>query len=257
VASPLGRSKPSRILHSQSARQLPTPLNWALLQGNEMYALFDLDDTVHNKPASLEACAESMHLKFLNTSGVDELQFKDKFVKENCIIQPKVQVFEKLARNFSLDQNTQASMVKYFDDSFHYYSKRFSNVLESMEYLKSLGVKIACVTNGRDFFQRNKIKALGLDGFFEVIVTSGELSTKKPDPFIFETALGKLGATADKAVFIGDNLKADIEPSKKLGMTTIWVNSSSETKPDFVDYQLKSFSEFPGIWQAITRRCSR
>jgi hypothetical protein len=30
VASPLGPRKPSRILHSQSARQLPTPLNWVL-----------------------------------------------------------------------------------------------------------------------------------------------------------------------------------------------------------------------------------
>jgi hypothetical protein len=30
VASPLGRSKSSRILHTQSARQLTTPLNWVL-----------------------------------------------------------------------------------------------------------------------------------------------------------------------------------------------------------------------------------
>lgn len=218
-----------------------------------MYALFDLDDTVHDKAAGLKECAESMHRMFLANSEVDIEYFKSIFIKEMYVLQPKTLAFEKLANHFSIDTMTQANMLKYFDDSFHTYSKRFDDVLESMQFLKSLGVKIACVTNGRDFFQRNKIKALGLDKYFDVIVTSGELAVKKPEPFIFETAIEKLGATYDQAVFIGDNLKADMEPSNKLGMKTIWVNSCAETKPDFVDYLLKSFSEFPKIWQAITK----
>ncbi|MFM2484987.1 HAD family hydrolase [Celerinatantimonas yamalensis] len=218
-----------------------------------MYALFDLDGTVHDKTQSLKACAESMHNKFLDSGG-DANQFIDEFVKENCIIQPKAKVFENLASKFNIEPDIEANMLKYFDESFHNYSKRFDGVLECMNYLKGEGVKIACVTNGRGFFQRNKIKALGLECFFDVIVTSGELSIKKPDPIIFNAALETLGASSDNSVFIGDNLKADMEPSKKLGMRTIWVNNKSDLKPEFVDYKLSSFSEFRGIWQAITRR---
>ncbi|WP_411746645.1 HAD family hydrolase [Reinekea sp.] len=217
-----------------------------------MHALFDLDDTVHNKTQSLKLCAKSIHSKFLN-NDVSANGFIDAFVTENSIIQPKAQVFEILAAKFNIDLDTKSKMFKYFDESFHHYAKRFDGVIECMDYLKSEGVKIACVTNGRDFFQRNKITALGLEKYFDVIVTSGELAIKKPDPVIFNTALVRLGAFAKESVFIGDSLKSDMEPAKKLGMKTIWVNSQTNSKPECVDYQLSTFADFIGIWQVITK----
>ncbi|CAG8998272.1 MAG: Pyrophosphatase PpaX [Candidatus Celerinatantimonas neptuna] len=103
-------------------------------------------------------------------------------------------------------------------------------------------------------YWRNKIEALGLSEFFDVVVTSGELSVKKPDPIIFNKALERLNADASDAVFIGDNLRVDMEPAKKLGMRTVWVNSKETDIPSYVDFRLKSYSEFTEIWQAITRR---
>ena len=217
-----------------------------------MHALFDLDDTVHDKAQSLNLCAKSIHSKFLN-NGVSANNFIDAFVTENSFIQPKARVFEILAAKFDIDLETKSKMLQYFDESFHHYAKRFDGVIECMEYLKSEGVKIACVTNGRDFFQRNKITALGLEKYLDVIVTSGELSIKKPDPVIFNTALDRLGAVTKESVFIGDSLTSDMEPAKKLGMKTIWVNSQTNSMPEFVDYQLTSFADFIGIWQAITK----
>ncbi|WP_196161781.1 HAD family hydrolase [Reinekea sp. G2M2-21] len=216
-----------------------------------MYALFDLDDTVHDKKQSLYACARSIYSKFLD-DRINADEFVKAFVSENCIIQPKVDVFKTLGVKFGIDSEIESKMLMYFDESFQNYSKRFYGVLECMEYLKNEGVKMACVTNGRNFFQRNKITALGLDTFFDVIVTSGELDVKKPDPFIFNVALEKLGAKAEESVFVGDNLKADMEPAKNLGMNTIWVSADTKSKPEFVDFKLSSFSEFVGIWQAIT-----
>ena len=147
-------------------------------------------------------------------------------------------------------------MLEYFDQNFHRYSVRFDGVIEAMEFLRSQGVGIACVTNGRDFFQRNKIEALGLSAYFEVIVTSGELGVKKPDPVIFNTALAKLGADTKDCVFIGDNLKADIQPSNSLGMKTIWVDGSVTEKPEFVDAKLTAYMDFEKIWSAVQRQCS-
>lgn len=217
-----------------------------------MFALFDLDDTLHDKTASLEACSQSMHAKFLKGSGISTTEFSIAFVNENCIIQPKIDVFAKLASMFSIDKEVETIMLDYFDTSFHSYSKPFDHVYESMEFLKKSGVPIACVTNGRDFFQRNKIKSLGLTQYFDVIVTSGELATKKPDPFIFTTALEKLGAHASESIFIGDSLKADMQPANRLGMQTIWVSTTTNQVPDFVDHQLTNFKQFKTIWQTIT-----
>ena len=217
-----------------------------------MYALFDLDDTVHDKTSSLMGCANSMYEKFLTSADADSTSFSHFFVEQNCIIQPKVDVFSKIAKKYTLSSTTQTRMLEYFDSSFHKFSKRFEGVLEAFEFLKSQGVKIACVTNGRDFFQRNKIKALGLQEYFDVIVTSGELGVKKPDLIIFKTALRKLNADETMCVFIGDNLKADMTPASLLGMKTIWKAKRSYDVPDSVDYVLTTFSEFPDIWNAIT-----
>ncbi|OUR76016.1 hypothetical protein A9Q77_03850, partial [Marinomonas sp. 42_23_T18] len=111
----------------------------------------------------------------------------------------------------------------------------------------------ACVTNGRDFFQRNKIEALGLANYFDVIVTSGELGVKKPNPLIFNTALEQLGAQAKECIFIGDSLTADMLPAKQLGMKTVWVNRVNpiRSKPDYVDAKLESYSQFVDIWQQL------
>jgi putative hydrolase of the HAD superfamily len=53
-------------------------------------------------------------------------------------------------------------MLDFFDSSSHTFSKRFDFVLQTMEYLNEKNVSIGCVTNGRDFFRRKRIEALGL-----------------------------------------------------------------------------------------------
>lgn len=217
-----------------------------------MFALFDLDDTLHDKTASLKNCAEFMHLKFAQDLPIDKINFIECFVRENSIIQPKTQVFSNLASRFSIHQQLETDMLQYFDENFHTYSRCLDNVVESLEFLISQSVTLACVTNGRDFFQRNKIHALGLTEYFSVIVTSGELGVKKPDPLIFTTALNKLGAHANQSVFIGDSLEADMQPAKKLGMKTVWVTDNTKDNPDYVDAKLSSYSQFIEVWKQLT-----
>jgi len=218
-----------------------------------MFALFDLDDTLHDKTASLKVCADVIYTEFLFDLAVNRDEFTASFLSENCIIQPKAQVFDILAQGYSLDISLKTAMFHFFDTQFHTFSKRFDHVIETMDFLKSENVRLACVTNGRDFFQRNKIEALGLANYFDVIVTSGELGVKKPNPLIFNTALEQLGAQAKECIFIGDSLTADMLPAKQLGMKTVWVNRVNpiRSKPDYVDAKLESYSQFVDIWQQL------
>lgn len=65
----------------------------------------------------------------------------------------------------------------------------------------------------------------------DVIVTSGELGIKKPDPAIFLHGLGKLEVQPEQAIFVGDDLTKDIVPAKSLGMRTILMGSH-QVNPD-------------------------
>lgn len=217
-----------------------------------MNVLFDLDGTLHNKVASLHRCGQALFDEFLADSDIDRVAFVTAFVRENSIIQPKTQVFNKLGETFVLSSKVTGAIGQRFDDTFHEFAQRFAFVLEALELLQGQDVPIGCVTNGRDFFQRNKIKALGLEPYLDVIVTSGAMAVKKPDPKLFHHALTALQADAADTVFVGDSLAADMQPAKALGMTTIWKTDGTVERPSYVDYCLLTFADFPALWARMT-----
>lgn len=219
-----------------------------------MNIFFDLDDTLYDKSASLRQCGNSLFSNFLAKTEIEQERFVEVFLQENSLIQPKIDVFRKLSEEFKLAESTGCEMLNAFDHTFHTYSQRFEYVLETFEFLKSLGIKIGCVTNGRDFFQRNKISALGLESYFDIILTSGEFGTKKPDHKIFLAALHAINAVPSDSAFVGDSLQADMIPAKELGMVTIWKSDSKVEVPAYVDYRLDSFANFQRIWRAATTR---
>jgi epoxide hydrolase-like predicted phosphatase len=63
---------------------------------------------------------------------------------------------------------------------------------------------------------------------FDVVVLSGELGIRKPDPEIYAVAVERLGVTADRCVFV-DDLGGNLKPAKALGMTTIRHDGTSAT----------------------------
>jgi putative hydrolase of the HAD superfamily len=66
-------------------------------------------------------------------------------------------------------------------------------------------------------------ESAGLCSFFKVMVDSHCVGVEKPDPAIFRVALERLGATPEKAVFIGDSLRRDREGARRMGMRFIWI----------------------------------
>tara|TARA_R110001583_G_scaffold52393_4_gene162816 strand:- start:1341 stop:1889 length:549 start_codon:yes stop_codon:yes gene_type:complete len=177
-----------------------------------MNLLFDLDDTLHDKKASLYGYALSLWESNSLQIESERNDFIDVFVNENLIIQPKIEVFDKLRVQFHIPSKLASQMLNDFDGTFHEFSVAFPDSLSVLHFLKNKGVKIACVTNGRDFFQRNKISALGFEPYFDAIVTSGGLGVKKPNPHIFLESLRLLGFVHDTTCFCGDSLRAETIP---------------------------------------------
>lgn len=64
----------------------------------------------------------------------------------------------------------------------------------------------------------------GLAAHVDVAVDSAVVGSEKPDPRIFETALGALRVAPREAVFVGDSLPRDMEGAKALGMPHVWLS---------------------------------
>ncbi|MDQ0914619.1 HAD family hydrolase [Paenibacillus sp. V4I5] len=213
--------------------------------------IFDLDQTLLDKDQSLLNFANYQYEHFSLIRFIpDKQDFIEKFSELNNIIMPKEEVYEKLVDIFNIEKSLYAELLDDLNNNFHVYSVGFPGLHEMLETLKERGYKLGIITNGRDFYQRNKISALGITDYFSEVVTSGAVNIKKPDHAIFQIALKNLKSSSECSVFIGDSLKADVIPAKELGMFTILKSKDySITEPDSI---CDNLTEIPNIINRIS-----
>jgi len=85
-----------------------------------------------------------------------------------------------------------------------------------------------------------------LADLFDIVVISGELGWRKPHPAIFREALKRLDVTEREAVFVGDDLKVDIEGAAACGMDTILLDCR-ELHPSYTGLRAVSLAEVADI----------
>ncbi|MFI5177774.1 MAG: HAD family hydrolase, partial [Vicinamibacterales bacterium] len=85
--------------------------------------------------------------------------------------------------------------------------------------------RIGVLTNGRPDIQRRKVEALGVRDFVDAVVFATECGdgAGKPDRAAFDAVLAALGVPASLAVFVGDDLDADVFGARRAGLRTIHV----------------------------------
>ncbi len=88
-------------------------------------------------------------------------------------------------------------------------------------------VALGLITDGDPRIQRSKLQAVGLAGYFDVVVFSDELGRefRKPHAAPFHLALERLGVEAGAAAYVGDNPVKDVAGARSVGMTTVRVRT--------------------------------
>lgn len=71
----------------------------------------------------------------------------------------------------------------------------------------------------------------GLDTHFPVVVVSGEIGVKKPDPEIFEPAIRATGVPRERIAYVGD-APEDILAAHEAGMTPVRLQRDGDTEGD-------------------------
>jgi 2-haloacid dehalogenase len=94
--------------------------------------------------------------------------------------------------------------------------------------------RLGAVTNGIDRVQQSRLRAAGIAGRFEVILTSEACGFAKPHPRIVEDALAKLGASPGEAVYVGDDAHADGGAAQAAGVRFWWIDRGLGGEPPAV-----------------------
>lgn len=124
-------------------------------------------------------------------------------------------------------------------------------VKEFMDKIKQKKAKTALITDGRSITQRNKLSALGLDGFFDCEIISEEIGTQKPDIKNFLAVVCEL--KCKEFVYFGDNPAKDFIAPNQLGWLTVALENDGRNihggshdmfpKDHRAKCSIKSFSE--------------
>jgi putative hydrolase of the HAD superfamily len=120
----------------------------------------------------------------------------------------------------------------------------YEETYEVLDQLKGR-YQMLLLTNGSPDLQKLKLSGVPeMATYFDHIVISGEFGRGKPDPSIFEHALGLLNIRPEEAIMVGDKLTTDILGATRAGITSVWINRehlapNPEIKPTYEIHNLR------------------
>lgn len=104
-------------------------------------------------------------------------------------------------------------------------------------------VQLGIITNGFVSLQQERLERTGLNGYFDVLVTSEEVGFAKPHKAIFEHALYLMGNPhPTQVLMVGDNLNSDILGGINSGLYTCWFNQHQKEATDGIQAHYEVFS---------------
>ena len=81
----------------------------------------------------------------------------------------------------------------------------YPGVREGLQALKSMGLRMACLTNKPLSFAKPLLAAKGLDGFFDCVFGGDSFARKKPDPMPLIETCKALGSAPALTLMVGDS----------------------------------------------------
>ena len=92
--------------------------------------------------------------------------------------------------------------------------------------------RVGLLTNGPVLAQRDKLVTLGWERAFDAALVTGELEAGKPDLRSFDAVLRELSVDPGEAVYVGDEVEADVFGATNAGMDAIQVLLVDGPDPD-------------------------
>ncbi|WP_254531208.1 HAD family hydrolase [Natrinema gelatinilyticum] len=89
---------------------------------------------------------------------------------------------------------------------------------ETIARLADWTLHVGVISDVDDAEGRQMLEQFGVRRYFDSITTSEEVGRTKPDPAIFEAALGKAGVAPERSLMIGDRYEHDVEGAAEMGI---------------------------------------
>jgi len=107
----------------------------------------------------------------------------------------------------------------------------FDDTIDSLRALRTR-FKVGLVSDAQRVFSDSEIEMTGLSSLLDVVVISTDYGYHKPDRRLFDMAVDSLGTTAERALYVGDNVRRDICGAKNAQLTSVLLSRRGKDHPD-------------------------
>ena len=204
---------------------------------NAAAVLFDMDETLlDHKSTGYDICRETFAAFADRLPGVDETAFvRMVWQKANDLWNMmfdgaltgevgRPYTFINALRALKADDSLGRAMLEDFEDRATNSTSPAENAYAVLGALRGAGIRVGIVTNGYVGMQMRKIEHHAFHEHVDFVLVSEAVGIHKPDRGIFEEALRRAGTGAARALFVGDNLRADIAGAEGAGIRSVLID---------------------------------
>jgi|TARA_B000000475_G_scaffold191377_1_gene154687 phosphoglycolate phosphatase len=130
--------------------------------------------------------------------------------------------------------------LKLYSDNSAIRSRLYDGVKEGLDYLKSKGYLLGCVTNKAEQFTNPLLKKMGIYHDFRLIISGDTLDKKKPDPLPLLHGANFFNMQPNECLMLGDSV-SDVRAARAAGFDIICMsygynhgNNIEDENPDLV-----------------------
>jgi putative hydrolase of the HAD superfamily len=206
--------------------------------------VFDFDNTLMDfmrmKKAAVEAAVDAMidaGLPYKKDAMIDKIY--KKYSLEGIEDQ---QIFDKvLLQEFGkIDYKILGAGIIGYRRAKEGTLALYPHVQMTLMGLARMGLKMAVVSDAPRIPVWLRICGLGLQHYFDAVITTDDTGYKKPHEKPFLAALEKLAAKPHEAIMIGDWADRDMVGAKKVGLTTVFARygDTQNTQHSGADFEI-------------------
>lgn len=174
--------------------------------------------------------------KIKDRTGLSETQLQKLFLADWPDLKVgkiRVDVFWQHVAEASEKKVSPLELKKVYDESIFLHQDVYKIAIR----LKKRGLRLVILSNASIDWMQAKVMRFHLKDTFEKVYSSASLGVAKPDPKIYKFVLKDLKIKPEQLLFV-DNMQSNIDPAKRLGISTIWYTNVAALKEELRNLDL-------------------